>query len=167
MDRKIVIGVLVVVLCLAAYSSLVPQDRHDHVTIIEGITFNTTNEIDLKKDINYSKEHSNDYMNYSLYISDEKTGYYEVLIINISNKTDTVDFDEPLIESIKGDMLKDAPSQTINGVVVYSTYRLYGTCVREPIYSAYVENSHMNKIVFISSSDGNETAKMISTIKFN
>ena len=100
-------------------------------------------------------------------ITNEKTGYYEPLIINISNKTDTVDFDEPLIESIKGDMLKDARSQTIKGVVVYSTYRLYGTCVREPIYSAYVENSHMNKIVFISSSDGNETAKMISTIKFN
>mgnify|MGYP006908842616 CR=1 FL=1 len=74
-------------------------------------------------------------------------------------KGDEYTYDE-LIERIK-----DA-SETINGIVVYTTSANSGNHVGEPRYLAYVENIDLKTNVEFCTPDPNETAKMASTLKF-
>lgn len=165
--KKIIIALaaaVAIAACLLAFA-VMHQEKTDNAVTLDEITFNTTKEVNFKKDVNYSEEHSDGIINTSLYISDNGNDYYEALIVDYSNARGQVDFDEWLIDSLKGEILKNASSQNIGGIDVYSTYRLNGTDVIEPIYTAYAD--YNSTIVFLSSSDADETVKMISSLKLN
>ena len=61
---------------------------------------------------------------------------------------------------------KDLPSQTVDGVVVYTDSAKLGSYVGEPRYAALIENQNINKDVKLWSPDPNETAKMALSLKF-
>lgn len=62
--------------------------------------------------------------------------------------------------------LKD-PSQTVNGVVVYTMSATTGAGAGKPMYQSYVENNDLNTVYRIATNNPNETAKMVLSLKFN
>ena len=61
---------------------------------------------------------------------------------------------------------ESSPSQTVNGVVIYTSSSNSGAHVGEPRYKAYIENHDLNTLIWVSSPDANEQPKMASTLKF-
>lgn len=152
--KKIIIVVLIVFIAilatLIAYQTLIHQE--DNVINIENITFNTTNGTDFKL--------CNQSAGWKQYVSDNCTGKYTILIMDY----DKVEYPE----LYKAEMLKtkDLPSQTVDGVVVYTDSAKLGSYVGEPRYAALIENQNINKDVKLWSPDPNETAKMALSLKF-
>ena len=62
---------------------------------------------------------------------------------------------------------KNAPSQTINGIIVYTESVTTGEDVGAPVYVSFIKNNDLKKLVIVGSRDANETAKMASSLKFN
>lgn len=152
--KKIVIVVLILIIAILAtfiaYQTLIHKE--DNVINIENITFNTTNGTDFKL-INQST-------GWKQYVSDNGTGRYTILIM---------DYDQ--VESAglyKAEMLKtkELPSQTVDGVVVYTDSAKVGLHVGEPRYCALIENQNINTDVKLWSPDPNETSKMALSLRF-
>ncbi len=153
--KKIVIVVLILIIAILAtfiaYQTLIHKE--DNVINIENITFNTTNGTDF---ILYNQS-----TGWGQYVSGNGSGKYTVWI---------VDYDEVEYPSLyKAEMLqtKELPSQTIDGVVVYTDSAKLGKYVGEPRYCALIENMNINTDVKLYSPDPNETAKMALSLKFN
>ena len=87
---------------------------------------------------------------------DENDSRYDLHIINFNEFSGITT--TPQTES--------SPSQTVNGVVIYTSSSNSGAHVGEPGYKAYIENHDLNTLIWVSSPDANETAKMASTLKF-
>lgn len=154
--KKIVIAALIVIIAILAtfiaYQTLIPQEK-DIVINIDNITFNTTNGTDFKL--------YNQTSGWKIYGSDNCTGRYTVQIVDY-NKLEAAGLVKAQVLNIK-----DYPSQTVDGVVVYSDTAKIGDHVGEPRYVAIVENMNINTDVILTSPDPNETAKMALSLKFN
>lgn len=165
--KRILIGLLIVIAIVASvnavsaglFDGLLGEEQQDNIIEIENIKFNTTN---VTKFELYNKSNANN-VNYKWYWDENHTGY-NVHIYNFS-KIDDLSWSKAL-EYYKGDSYDNIPSQTTNGVVVYTTTANVGDHVGEPRYKAYVENRDLKTIVEICTPDANETAKMALSLKF-
>lgn len=153
--KKVLLISLIVVAILASVSAvsaglfdgLFGEEQKDNVIEIDNITFNTTNVTKF--------ELYNESNGFKWYMDENKTGY-NIHIIN---------FDE--YEGIATTpQTENAPSQTVNGIVVFTKSANTGDHVGEPRYVAYIQNNDLNTLVDIWSPDPNETAKIASTLKF-
>lgn len=169
--KRVVLILLIVVVIIASVSvvsaglfdGLFKGEQKDNVIELDNITFNTTNVTKFK--IHNETEGPDGY--YKWYVNENETGY-NVHIYNFSKGFNDSDKNldwEASLKSIK-DPYNNLPSQTVNGVVVYTTSANTGNHVGEPRYVAIVENRDLKTIVDFWSPDANETAKMASTIKF-
>ena len=123
-------------------------ELQDNVIEIDNITFNTTNVTKFVL--------CNETDGYKWYMDENRSGYS----IHI--------FDLDEFKGIpKTPETEDAPSQTVNGIVVYTKIaNMSGQVIGEPRYVAYIQNEDLNKLVDIWSPDPNETAKMALSLKF-
>ena len=121
--------------------------QKDNVIEIDNITFNTTNVTKFK----LCNETNGD----KWYVDENDSGY-NLHIINFNEFTGIT----------KTPQTENSPSQTVNGVVIYTSSSNSGAHVGEPRYKDYIENHDLNTLIWVSSPDANETAKMASTLKF-
>ena len=153
--KKILIAILIVIVAILAifiaYQTL--SHHEDNVINIENITFNTTNGTDFKV--------RNQSTGWKQYVSDNCTGKYTVWIIDYDELEYPGLYKEQMLQT------KELPSQTIDGVVVYTDSAKLGNYVGEPRYCALIENMNTNTDVKLYSPDPNETAKMALSLKFN
>ena len=163
MDKnKIIIIVLIAIIaifaCLIA-STLISQGNQDNIITVDGITFNTTNATDFMK----KGEKNETYYHIDYYSSENGTGKSYVNILDFSQFSDSQNnlFDNMLNSH------KNAPSQTINGIIVYTESVTTGEDVGAPVYVSFIKNNDLKKLVIVGSRDANETAKMASSLKFN
>ena len=157
----IAVAVIVSVSAVSAglFDGLFGEQQKDNVIEIDHISFNTTNVTKFKI---YNKT-KGDGGYYKWYMDENHTGF-NVHIYNWS-KSDNLDWGEAL-KWYKGDSYDNIPSETIDGIVVYTTTANVGDLVGEPRYKTYIENRDAKTIVELCTPDPNETAKMASTLKF-
>jgi len=153
--KRILLITLIVVAIVASVSAvsagfldgLFGEEQQDNIIEIENIKFNTTN---VTKFVLY-KESTGD----KWYVDENDSGY----------NVHIIDFNEfPGITTTP--QTENSPSEVVNGTVVFITTANGGDQVGETRYESYIENYDLNSMVWISSPDPNETAKMISTLEF-
>lgn len=156
MDIKKVLLITIIAVAIIAsvsavsagwFDGLFGEQQKDNVIEIDNITFNTTN---ITKFELYNESEG-----YRWYMDENHTGY-NVHIIYLD------EFDD-IFTTLQNE---NVPTQTINGIVVYTTTANTGEHAGEPRYVAYVQNKDWNAFVDVWSPDPNETAKMASTLKF-
>ena len=152
--KKIIILVLVVVVaavaCLMAFTSGAGGPG-DNVVEIDGISFNTTNATDFVK----TNERNDSAYNMSYYASGNGTGACYVNVLKFND------------EALKNSVLnahKNFPSESVNGVVVYTESGSTGEDVSDVMYVSIVEG---DEVVIVGCPDAGETAKIASSIIFN
>ena len=153
--KKILLISLIAVTIVASVSAvsaglfdgLMGEQQKDNVIEVENITFNTTN---VTKFVLFNESAGDKW-----YVDENDSGY----------NLHIIDFNE-LEGTTITPQTENSPAQTVNGIVIYTTTANSGDHIGEPRYKAYVENNDLNSMVWISSPDINETAKMISTLKF-
>ena len=133
----------------------------DNVIEIGNITFNSTNISGFKL-----HESGDDYGGYWEWYIDENDTGYNVNIFNCSN-LDDLEFNESLKEYELDTKNDSTSSETIDGIVVYTTAANEGDNIGDTRYVAYIVDNDLKTIVDICTPDPNETAKMASTLKFN
>lgn len=161
----LIVGLILTILSVSVVSAgffdglMGGKEAQDNIIKIDNIEFNTTNvtKFKLENESNVSEA-------YWKYYVDENSSGYNVWIYNDSKlEIDSWNSD---VNYIKNNMYGNTPSQTVNGVVVYTTKAGHGEHVGQPRYDAYVENHDLKSIVRFSTPDPNETAKMALTLKF-
>ena len=177
MDRnKIIIAVLVVIIAILACSmafNTVKETSSDNATEVggnplegissdntvelDGITFNTAKATDF---IKTSEKNDSSYQ-MSYYTSENGTGSSYVNVLDFGGNGDAT-----LIDSILN-AHKNFPSQTIDGITVYTESSSTGEDSSQETFVSVVQNTELNKIVIFGSPDASETVKMASTLKFN
>ena len=148
--------------CVSAglFDGLFGEKQQDNVVEIDHIKFNTTNETKFKlynetNGTGWSAKH---------YIDENETGF-NFWIYNCSGLDKSAW--QSNLKTYKAEKYDNVPSETVNGVVIYTTSAGQGKHVGEPRYDAVVENHDLQSIVKFSSPNPNETAKMVLSIKFN
>ena len=136
------------------------EESQDNAIEIDHITFNTTNVT--KFELLNSSEESGASIDW--YVDENDTGY-NVYIGNLSGVVDA-EFPEMSDAFKEGQGIESLPTQTVNGIVVYTASANSGKHVGEARYISYVENRDLDTFVEFSSPDPNETAKMVSTLDF-
>ncbi|WP_297827749.1 hypothetical protein [uncultured Methanobrevibacter sp.] len=149
----------VTVVSAGLFDGLLGGEQKDNVIEIDNITFNTTNVTKFKL-FNTSED---EYGCINWYVDENDTGY-NIHIFNYTNldKSDFISFVTPTVI----EQFDNKPSQTVDGIVVYTTSANSGDHAGEPRYATYIEHRDLKTIVDIWSPDPNETAKMASTLKF-
>ena len=166
--KKLLLISLIAVAILASVSivsagfldGLFGEEQKDNVIEIDGITFNTTN----VTKFNLTEETKGEYTDTYWYLDENDTGY-NVHIFNATGKVTKSQFETTAMPAYK-ERYDNQPTQTVNGVVIYTQTANSGDHVGEPRYAAFVQNNDLCVIVDFSSPDPNETAKMASTLKF-
>lgn len=155
MKKIYLLGIALIMLLLSIsvvsaglFDGLFGEEQQDNVIEIENITFNTTNVTKF--------ELYNESDGYKWYVDENKTGY------NIQ----IIDFNEYYGMAMTPEN-ENAPSETVNGIVVYTKTANTGDHIGEPRYVSYVINKDLNKEITIWSPDPNETAKIALSLKFN
>ena len=169
--KKILLITLIAVAIISSVSAvsaglfdgLFGEEQKDNVVEVDHIKFNTTNVTKFKLE----NETKADGAYYKWYLDENKTGY-NVHIWNFSKAFKTNDNAnwEEVLKEYKNDPIDNLPSQTINGIVVYTTTANVGDNVGQPRYLSYIENRDANTLVSLWSPDPNETAKMALSLKF-
>ena len=141
------------------FDGLFGEEQQDNVIEIGKISFNTTNAT------NFTKTGGDKYdagVETKYYWSENGTGesYCGILDYKGLSKDDMTLLNNQLQE------IKKMPSQTINGVIVYTQSYNSGDNVGKPFYTAIVQNNDLKKAYVFGSSDANETAKMVLSLKF-
>ena len=153
--KKILLISLITIAVLASVSAvsagflddLIGGEPQDNVIEIDNITFNTTNVTKF--------ELYNESEGFKWYVDENHTGY----------NVHIIDFDE--YDGITTTPeTENAPSETVNGVVVYTKTANTGDHVGEPRYIAYVVNKDLNNEIILWSPNPNETAKMALSLEF-
>ena len=180
MDKnKIIIAVLVVIIailaCSMAFNTVketssentaepggttfnpVEEISRDNTIELDGISFNTANSTDF---IKTSEKNDSSYQ-MSYYTSENGTGSSYVNVLDFGANGDA-----NLIDSILN-AHKNFPTQTIDGITVYTESSSIGEDSNQEIFVSVVQNTELNKIVIFGSPDASETVKMASTLKFN
>ena len=99
--------------------------------------------------------------NFSKFYKDNETKN-SVLIENLTKAGDS-----KVAALEEFEKVRDGPSQTINGIVVYTKSVNSGKNIGQPVYASFVENKDLDMLIRFSSPDPNETAKMTFILKFN
>ena len=164
MNKKILLIVLVT-LTIITSSSVVSAglfdgffEQQDNVVEIDNISFNTTN---VTKFVLLNKTEQTGVCVVS-YIDENDTGY----TINIINASTTSDSLYNQLFTSYTEEFDNSPSQTVDGVILYTTSANTGDNVGKPRYTSYFQNKDAKNIVEISSPNPNETAKMVLSFKF-
>lgn len=151
----IVVAIFVSVNMVSAgwFDGLFGEEQKDNIVEIDNITFNTTN-----------------MTNFTIY--DNGTGWKQYESINESQKYtlwigdyDEMDYAQQTKLEIQNHRNR-LPSQSVNGVVVYTDSAKHGSYVGEPRYLAIIENHDLNQDIEIWSHNPNETAKIALSLKF-
>ena len=163
MDIRKVLLISVIAVAILASFSVVGAQLQDNVVEIDHITFNITNATEFE----LYNETEGDAGYFKWFTDENKTGY-NVHIYNYSKAFEIggYSWDELLKES-QGDRFDGVPSQTVNGIVVYTKTANVGDNVGNPRYVSFVENRDAKTYVELWSPDSNETSKMALSIKFN
>lgn len=164
MNLKRILSISLIIIVLASVSVVsagLLNGEQDNVIEVDNVKFNTTN---ITKFTLYDLDE--DEGGYTAYYTDENRSGYKVVIDNFSAGSGWDDFDWGKALAFSKNHTKDAPSQTVNGVVVYTTSANMGEHVGEPRYESYIENRDLFTIVNVGSPDPNETAKMALSLKF-
>lgn len=167
--KKIVIISLIAIAVLGSVSAvsagfldgLFGEEKQDNVIELDNITFNTTNITKFKLLEGSEGEYTDTYW----YVDENDTGY-NVHVFNATGEVDETQFETIAMPAYK-ERYDNLPTQTVNGVVVYTMSSNSGDNVGEPRYAAFVQNNDLRVIVDFSSPDPNETAKMALSLKFN
>ena len=180
MDRnKIIIAVLLVIIailaCSMAFNTVketssdnatesggttfnpIEEISRDNTVALDGISFNTTNATDF---IKTSEKNDSSYQ-MSYYTSENGTGSSYVNVLDFGGNGDAT-----LIDSILN-AHRNFPSQTIDGITVYTESSSTGEDSSQETFVSVVQNTEWNKIVIFGSPDASETVKMASTLKFD
>ena len=177
MDRnKIIIAVLVVIVAvIACFVAFHPAEEtssnntveiggnsleeisRDNTIELDGISFNTSNATDFLK----TSEKNDSSYQMSYYTSENGTGSSYVNVLDFGANGDA-----SLIDSILN-AHRNFPSQTIDGITVYTESSSTGEDSSQETFISVVQNTELNKIVIFGSPDASETVKMASTLKFN
>lgn len=174
MDVKKILLITLIALAVVAsvtavsaglFDGLFGEEKKDNVIEIDHIKFNTTNVTEFK----LINETEDDDKGYGKWYMDKNDTGYNVHILNFSKGFDEVDesYWTDVLNEFKKDNIDNVPSQTVNGVVVYTVSANSGDHVGEPRYLAYIENRNAHTIVEFCTPDANETAKMALSIKFD
>ncbi|MBE6503719.1 MAG: hypothetical protein E7Z76_05465 [Methanobrevibacter sp.] len=170
MDIKKILLISIIAIAIVASASVVSaglfdglfggEEQQDNVIEIGKITFNTTNAT------NFTKTNEEKYDDGSIakyYWSENGTGDSSFSVLDYKNS------DKDTITSIQKqlDEYKKMPSQTVNGVIVYTNSYTGGKNVGKPCYMAIVQNTDLKKFCAFISPDPNETAKMVLSLDFN
>ncbi len=169
--KKVLFMSLVALAILASFSAvsagfldaLYGAEPQDNVVEIDHITFNMTNATEFEL---YNETEG--YGGYFKWFIDENKTGYNVHIYNYSkgfNDIEGYTWNDALKDS-QGDRFDGVPSQTVNGIVVYTKTANVGDNVGTPRYVSFVENRDAKTYVEIWSPDPNETSKMALSIKF-
>lgn len=164
--KKILLISLIAVAIVASVSAvsaglfdgLFGEEQKDNVIEIEDITFNTTNATDFVKTEDKSFYNGD----IKAFYSDNGTGSSFVGIADFSkmNDDEISQLNQMLLE------LRKMPSQTIDGIIVYTQSGTTGDDVGKPLYNTVIRNDDIQKLVVLESADANETAKMALSLKF-
>ncbi len=150
MDKKRIIIILLIIICILLSCILYQtflSPKANYVTSIDNVTFNTTFKTDFKL--------HNETEGWKYYLSETKDERYTLSICDSDTIGNELFY------------LLNCPSQTINGIVIYTGTANTGQHIGEPTYVAVIENKDIGKGVKIGSSDPKETAKMASSLKFS
>lgn len=163
-NHKIIIGVLLVVIAVLSvvtvfmvYNSLMPVESPDEVIEIGGVSFNITNNTNTSTKFKVV-ESGNGWKRYY----ENTTGLSHNVIISNLNKMSSLE-QNSFMNSITVNQMKN-PSQTVNGVVVYTVSATEGK-TGAPMYEAHAYDNDKNIHVRVVSDDANETAKMMLSLK--
>lgn len=138
------------------------ESEENNVIEVDNIKFNTTN----ASKFNIYDQYENEGGYWIWYMDENKTGY-NVRIYNFSTGSEWEEFDWGKAEAFARNESDNAPSETVNGVAVYTISASIGDHVGEPRFVSYIENRDLATIIELISPDPNETAKMALSVKFN
>lgn len=162
--KRIFFSILIIIAvftCLASVYSSTAQEKPDNIITIESIEFNTTADNNITQFKLYNKTEDVDYY-YAQYVDENFTGY-NVWIWNLSELDDSKFND--FVKNWKTGY-DNIPSETINGVVVYTISAERGDNVGQPRFDSYVINKDSKTIVEFATPTQNETVKMKLSLKF-
>lgn len=142
------------------FDGLFGEKQQNNVVEIDHIKFNTTNETKFKL---YNETNGTGW-SVKHYIDENETGF-NVGIFNYSGLDKSTSQNN--LKTAKAQLYNNYPSETVNGVVIYTTSENHGKHVGEPRYGAIIENYDLQSLVIFSTPNPNETAKMALSIKFN
>ena len=165
LKNRLIMSIIVVAIIMSIgiinaglFDGSLGEETNDNVIEIENMAFNTTN-VTKFKEFNKTEE-SGIYI--CSYIDENDTGY--TIIVFNGSELDKSEFSE--LSAVFKEEFDTFPSETIDGVIVYTTSADSGDNVGQPRYVAYVQNKDLKTIVYISSPNPNETAKMVLSLKF-
>ena len=167
MDKKskIIIGVLIAIIailaCLIAVYTLTPEEKPDNIVKVDKISFNTSCDSNVTKFKLYNKTSGDG--GFMKYYVDENDSGYNLWIHNIS-KTDSATFNNR-VKSFRTSF-GNTPSETVDGIVIYTTSAVRGNHVGEPRYGTYIVNADLKTIVEFSTPSVNETVKIAHSLNF-
>ena len=141
------------------FDGLFGEEQQDNVIEIDNMTFNTTNVT--KFELFNQTEDEDGYSKW--YIDENDTGY-NLGVYNYSY-VDDITWNQ-IIQSYKDYRLDNSPSNTVDGVAVYTTAANSGDNIGQPRYLSYIQNDDLKILVDFASPNPKETAKMASTFKF-
>lgn len=164
-EKRIIFSILIIIAvfaCLASVYSSTTQEKPDNIITIENIEINTTADSNITQFILYNKTEENNCYN-AQYVDEDFTGY-NIWIWNLS-EMDNSEWNDYVANWKTG--YDNIPSETINGVVVYTISAERGDHVGQPRFDSYVINQDLKTIVEFATPTQNETVKMKLSIEFN
>ena len=152
-SKKIILIILAIILiAIACFSVYSYYSNHNNQCDIGIATFNTTNatNFDCINSSQGMKVYLDDSEKYTVYVFK----YDEMSNSNKLYWKDNVEYE------------KKKPTQTVDGIVVYTTSANVGKFVGEPRYAAIIEDYNSNTEVYMSTPSVDETVYMAKSFKF-
>ena len=146
----ILVIIIIAIACFGAYAYF--SSPNNQVNDIGIATFNTTNagNFDCINSSQGMKVYLDDSEKYTVYVFN----YDEMSNSNKLYWKDNVEYE------------KKKPTQTVDGIVVYTTSANIGKFVGEPRFAAIIENNNLNTEVYMSTPSVDETVYMAKSFKF-
>lgn len=146
----ILVIIIIVIACFGAYAYY--SGHNNQVNDIGIATFNTTNtgNFDCINSSQGMKVYLDDSEKYTVYVFN----YDEMSNSNKLYWKDNVEYE------------KKKPTQTVDGIIVYTTSANIGKFVGEPRFAAIIENNNLNTEVYMSTPSVDETVYMAKSFKF-
>ena len=151
-SKKYILIILAIILIVIACFSVYAYSSHNNQCDIGIVTFNTTNatNFDCINSSQGMKVYLDDSEKYTVYVFN----YDEMSNSNKLYWKDNVEYE------------KKKPTQTVDGIVVYTTSANIGKFVGEPRYAAIIEDYNSNTEVYMSTPSVDETVYMVKSFKF-
>ena len=159
----VAVAILVSVSAVSAgfFDDLLGLEQPDNIVKVDNVKFNFTNESNVTK-FKLENESKEDAGYYRYYVDKNGDGY-NVWIWNASN-ADESQWNR-FVKQWEGSIT--APSETVDGVVVYTQSAGHGEHVGEPRFMSYTVNHDLKTLVQFSTPSVNDTVKMKLSLDFN